>query len=90
MFAYYPYCQAALKLDSEVHVLVLVGAIGNTAPLSKFYTILNDLPKRNRLTVRIYDDAHHGVYNFNYRLKCNTNLGILAITRLLRNLHGRK
>jgi len=60
--AYYPYCAGGVQTwDSEVPVLVLVGAIDNVAPLWLCEELLfGDLPKRHNLTVRVYDDAHHG------------------------------
>jgi dienelactone hydrolase len=76
--AYYPYCRAALKWDSEVPVLVLVGAIDNTAPLSKCEPIFNDLPKRCRLTVRVYDNAHHAFDNFTLPAKMKYRFGTIG------------
>jgi len=57
--AYYPYCAGAQPWDSEVPVLVLVGAIDNVAPLGICEGIFGRLPKRDRVTVRVYEDAHH-------------------------------
>ena len=78
MVAYYPYCQAALKWDSEVPVLVLVGAIDNTAPLSRCEMIFNDLPKRNKLTVRVYDNAHHAFDNFTLPAEMQYRFGTIG------------
>ena len=58
--AYFPYCQEAKAWDSEVPVLVLVGENDNIAPLSKCEKIFDALPKRHKLTLRIYKDAYHG------------------------------
>lgn len=62
--AYYPHCPSAVKWDSEVPVLVLAGAIDNVAPLSDCEIIFDDLPHRDKLTVRVYDNAHHCFDNF--------------------------
>ena len=54
--AYYPHCHLVQqKWESEVPVLVLVGAIDNVTPLRFCKMLFVDLP----ITVRIYDDAHH-------------------------------
>ena len=61
--AYFPHCRSAAKWDSEVPVLILVGAIDNVAPLSDCETIFDNLPHRDKLTVRIYENAHHSFDN---------------------------
>ena len=76
--AYYPYCEGAQKWDSEVPVLVLVGAIDNVAPLSKCEMLFGDLPKRHRLTVRVYDDAHHAFDNFELPAEMQYRFGTLG------------
>lgn len=62
--AYYPYCAGVRPWDSEVPVLVLVGAIDNVAPLGICESIFGALPKRDKLTVRVYKDARHAFDNF--------------------------
>ena len=57
--AYYPYCVAARHWDSEVPVLVLHGAIDNVATPTSCEYIFSRLGKPDRLTFRLYDDAHH-------------------------------
>ena len=57
--AYYPYCVAARHWNSEVPVLVLHGAIDNIATPTSCEYIFNSLGKPDRLTFRLYDDAHH-------------------------------
>jgi len=42
---------------------VAVGAIDNVAPLSDCETIFDNLPHRDKLTVRIYENAHHSFDN---------------------------
>ena len=57
--AYYPYCVAARHWNSEVPVLVLHGAIDNVAtPTSCEYTF-SRLGHPERLTFRLYENAHH-------------------------------
>lgn len=62
--AYYPHCNAARKWDSEVPVLVLAGAIDSVSPFKACETLFSYLPKRHKVTVRVYDDAHHCFDNF--------------------------
>jgi dienelactone hydrolase len=57
--AYYPYCVAARHWNSEVPVLVLHGAIDNVATYTSCEYIFSRLGKPDRLTFRLYDDAHH-------------------------------
>ena len=61
--AYYPACDYARNWESEVPVLVLGGSLDDIAPFSKCETIFSTLPKRNKLTVRVYDGAHHSFDN---------------------------
>lgn len=62
--AYYPYCAGGVVAwDSEVPVLVLVGTIDTVAPLSKCESIFDELPKRDKLTIQVYKDAHHAFDN---------------------------
>ena len=58
--AYYPQCDfVQQKWDSQVPVLVLVGSLDNIAPLRKCNWLFRGIPE-DRLTIREYDDAHHG------------------------------
>jgi dienelactone hydrolase len=62
--AYSPACAFVQeKWESEVPVLVLAGALDNVNPLTKCNYLFSGLPS-HRLTVRVYDDAHHGFDNF--------------------------
>jgi dienelactone hydrolase len=61
--AYYPYCQETKAWDSEVPVLVLAGENDNVSPLSKCEKIFCALLERHKLTVKVYEDAHHGFDN---------------------------
>ena len=40
--------------------------------------IFNDLPKRNRLTVRVYDDAHHGFDDFKLPAEMQYRFGTIG------------
>lgn len=57
--AYYPHCDVARKWDSEVPVLVFGGALDSVSPFGSCKTLFSYVPKRNKITVKIYDDAHH-------------------------------
>lgn len=57
--AYYPYCNHARHWDSEVPVLVLGGALDTVSVFTSCDSIFNRLPKRDRLTVRVYENARH-------------------------------
>jgi len=61
--AYYPACDYARNWESEVPVLILGGSLDDIAPFSKCETIFRALPKSNKLTVRVYDGAHHSFDN---------------------------
>ena len=61
--AYYPYCPGVQTWDSEVPVLVLAGALDNVAPITGCKRIFDNLPKRDKLIVRIYENAHHSFAN---------------------------
>ena len=76
--AYYPYCASAMPWDSEVPVLVLAGAIDNVAPLSKCESIFAQLPKRDKLTIRVYKDAHHAFDNFTLPAEMQYHYGTLG------------
>jgi dienelactone hydrolase len=76
--AYYPYCAGVQLWDSEVPVLVLVGAIDNVNPLSKCESIFGKLPKRDKLTIRVYKDAHHGFDNFTLPAEMQYRFGTLG------------
>ena len=57
--AYYPACAYTQKWDSEIPVLILAGEIDDIAPVRHCEGLLDTLPKRHRVTVRVYDTAHH-------------------------------
>jgi dienelactone hydrolase len=58
--AYYPVCDLVEeKWDSEVPVLVLVGSTDNVAPLRNCNYLFRGMPE-DKLSIRVYDDAHHG------------------------------
>ena len=61
--AYFPHCQSAAIWDSDVPVLVLGGALDNVAPLTACKSIFDNLPKRDKLIVRVYENAHHSFDN---------------------------
>ena len=75
---YYPYCKFTQKWDSKVPILVLFGAIDNVAPLSEWEILFNDLPKRDKVTVRVYDDAHHAFDNFELPAEMQYRFGTLG------------
>ena len=56
---YHPYCNAARRWKSDVPVLVLMGTKDNITPVTACEYLFSTLPKRDRLTIRIYEDAHH-------------------------------
>ena len=58
--AYYPYCVSARHWNSEVPVLVLHGAIDNVATYTSCEDIFKRLRQPDKLTVHVYDGAHHG------------------------------
>lgn len=76
--AYYPDCDWVQKWNSEVPVLVLGGSLDNVAPLSKCETIFNSVPNRNKLTVKIYDGAHHNFDNFQLPAEMQYPFGTLG------------
>jgi len=76
--AYYPYCLGVQRWDSEVAVLVLVGATDNVAPLGICEGIFGGLPKRDKLTVRVYKDAHHAFDNFTLPAEMQYAFGTLG------------
>jgi dienelactone hydrolase len=63
LVSYYPSCDYARKWDSKVPVLVLVGSIDNVAPLTKCEALFSYVPNKDKITIRVYDDAHHGFDN---------------------------
>jgi dienelactone hydrolase len=59
MVVYYPYCrEVKQKLDSEIPLLVLVGAVDNVAPLGECKDIFPTAPSHEPV-IRVYEDAHH-------------------------------
>ena len=57
---YYPVCIRVHKFNSDVPVLVLAGDFDTVAPMSECETLFGELPKRENITVRVYDGVHHG------------------------------
>jgi dienelactone hydrolase len=56
---YYPYCrEVKQKWNSEIPLLVLVGALDNIAPLDSCKQIFPAVSS-DRLVIRVYKDAHH-------------------------------
>jgi dienelactone hydrolase len=62
--AYYPACNWVQTWDSEIPVLVLAGSLDNVARYSTCEKLFNSVPQPDKITVRIYDGAHHGFDNF--------------------------
>jgi len=56
---YYPACKWAGKWDSDVPVLVLGASLDNIAPFNQCEALFNALPNRAKLSVRVYEGAHH-------------------------------
>jgi dienelactone hydrolase len=56
---YYPSCDWARKWDSNVPVLVLVGSTDNVAPYKKCESLFSYVPNKDKISIRVYDDAHH-------------------------------
>lgn len=75
---YYPACKRVGKWDSNVPVLVLYGAIDNVAPLRNCKTLFKDLPRRDRVTVKVYPDAHHAFDNSELPPKMQYQFGTLG------------
>ena len=63
VIVYYPSCEFAPRWESEVPVLVLAGSLDNVAPFRECEILFAHLPKSNKLTVRVYDGAHHDFDN---------------------------
>ena len=59
VIAYYPSCMVCEEWDSEVPVLALFGAKDNITRFPICRSIFSRLPKPDKLTVRVYDDAHN-------------------------------
>lgn len=75
---YYPYCPGVMPWDSGVPVLVLSGAIDNVAPLNECESIFDELPKRDKLTIRVYKDAHHAFDNSTLPAEMQYSFGTLG------------
>ena len=61
--AYFPACNWVQKWDSEIPVLVLVGSLDNVTPYSKCEKLFSSVAKPGKITVRVYEGAHHGFGN---------------------------
>ena len=75
---YFPACKFVQKWDSEVPVLALFGAADNVAPFNICKSIFAYLPKPHKVTVRVYDDAHHGFDNSDLPEKMQYRFGTLG------------
>ena len=60
---YFPACKWVSSWDSDVPVLILGGSLDNIAPFSQCEALFSTLPKRDKLTIRVYEGAHHGFDN---------------------------
>ena len=76
--AYYPYCNHARHWDSEVPVLVLGGALDTVSVFTSCDTIFNRLPKRDKLTVIVYENARHAFDNFDLPAEKQYQFGTLG------------
>lgn len=76
--AHYPAChQVQQRWDSEVPVLVLVGLLDNVAPERNCIGLFRGLPEE-RLTVRTYEDAHHGFDNITLPAEMQYQFGTMG------------
>lgn len=64
---YFPDCKDCKKWDSEVPILALFGAIDNAVAFSDCKKLFTHLPKPHKVTIRVYDDAHHCFDNSDLR-----------------------
>ena len=79
--AYYPYCNAVQqRWDSETPVLVLVGMLDNVAPERSCTRFFSGLPDE-RLTIRTYEDAHHGFDDFKLPAETQYRFGTLGYNK---------
>ena len=79
--AYYPYCDAVQqRWDSEAPVLVLVGMLDNAAPERNCTRFFSGLPDE-RLTIRSYENAHHGFDNFTLPAEKQYSFGTLGYNK---------
>jgi dienelactone hydrolase len=63
VIVYYPYCMGVEEWDSEVPVLALFGTIDNVVRFPMCNHIFTHVPKPDKITVRVYEDAHHSFDN---------------------------
>jgi dienelactone hydrolase len=79
--AYYPACDyVQQRWDSEAPVLVLVGMIDNVAPERRCMRFFSGLPDE-RLTIRSYEDAHHGFDDFTLPAEMQYRFGTLGYNK---------
>lgn len=79
--AYYPYCAAIQqRWDSEAPVLVLVGMLDNAASERNCTRFFSGLPDE-RLTIRSYENAHHGFDNFTLPAEKQYSFGTLGYNK---------
>jgi dienelactone hydrolase len=76
--AYSPACEWVSKWDLEIPVLVLAGSLDNVAPFKKCQTLFSSIPKPDKITVRVYEGAHHGFSNFQLPAEMQHPLGTLG------------
>jgi dienelactone hydrolase len=76
--AYFPACNYVQTWDSEIPVLVLVGSLDNVAPYSKCEKLFSSVPQPDKITVRIYDGAHHAFDNFTLPAEMQYRFGTLG------------
>ena len=60
---YYPACKWAGKWDSDIPVLVLGASLDNVVPFNQCEGLFGTLPNRDKLTIKVYKDAHHAFDN---------------------------
>jgi dienelactone hydrolase len=76
--AYYPACKWVGKWDSQIPVLVLVGSLDNVAPYSNCETLFSSVPKPDKITIRVYEGAHHGFDDFQLPAEMQYGYGTLG------------
>jgi len=79
--AYYPSCFYMQRWDSEVPVLVLVGAIDNIAPFSDCEKLFGKLSKPHKVIIRVYDNAHHCFDNSDLPAEMKKDFGTIGYNK---------
>ena len=75
---YYPACKWAGKWDSDIPVLALGGSLDNMCPFNQCEALFSALPNRDKLTVRVYEDAHHAFDNPAFQPEVQSTFGTKA------------